>query len=74
MYCLKYAPNGRNSIGGKLPAKLSLTQTDLFFEISQIFAVFSAISLNIDELKVLNTAKISEILKKKCVGMIDNFA
>ena len=38
--------------------KLSLTQTDLSSEISQIFAVFSAISLNIDELKKLNTAKI----------------
>ena len=54
-------------------AKLSLTQTDLSFEISQIFAVFSAISLNIDELKALNRAKIGEILKEKCVGMIDNF-
>ena len=39
-------------------AKLSLTQTDLSFEIFQIFGVFIAISLNIDELKALNTPKI----------------
>ena len=38
--------------------KLPLTQTDLSFEISQIFAAFSAISLNINELKALNTEKI----------------
>ena len=39
-------------------AKVLLTQTDLSFEIFQIFAVFKTISLNIDELKALNTAKI----------------
>ena len=41
----------------ELEAKLSLTQTNLSFKISQIFAVFSAISLNIDKLKALNTTK-----------------
>ena len=35
--------------------------------------MISLISLNIDEQKALNTAKIWEILKEECVGMIDNF-
>ena len=38
-------------------AKLSFTQTDLL-RFLNFFAVFNAISLNIDELKALNTAKI----------------
>ena len=38
--------------------KIVTYSTDLSFEISQVFAVFSAISLNIDEVKALNTAKI----------------
>ena len=76
MYCLKYAPNGRNSIGGKLA---DVTQNCHSLKLISLlrflkfFAVFGAISLNIDELKALNTAKISEISKEKCVGMIDNF-
>ena len=61
MHFLKYAPNRRNSAGRrqtcKRQAKLSLTQTDLSFEISQFFSVFNAISLNMDELKALNAAK-----------------
>ena len=61
MYFLKYARNGRNRIGGKLAditqnchsLKLISLLTFLKF-----FAVFSALSLNIVELKGLNTAKI----------------
>ena len=65
---------GAIALEASLPTSLKIvTQTDLSFEISQYFAVFSAISLNIDELKTLNTAKMWEILKEKCVGMIDNF-
>ena len=49
---------GAIALEASLPTSLKIvTQTDLSFEISQIFAVFSAISLNIDELKALNTAK-----------------
>ena len=61
MYCLKYAPNGRNSIEGKL-ADITQNYHSLKFisllRFLKFFAVFSAISLNIDELKALNTAKI----------------
>ena len=39
-------------------AKLSIIPSQFSFRISQIFVVFSAISLNIDELMALNTAKI----------------
>ena len=76
MYCLKYAPNRRNSIGCKLA---DVTQNCHSLKLISLlrflkfFAVFSTISLNIDELKALNTAKIREILKEKCVGMNDNF-
>ena len=77
MYCLKYAPNGRNSIRGKLADVTqnchSLKLISLL-KFLKFFAAFSAISLKIDELKALNTAKIWEILNEKCVGMIDNFA
>ena len=60
MYCLKYAPNGRNSIGGKF---VDVTQNCHSLKLISLlrflkfFALFSAISLNIDELKALNTAK-----------------
>ena len=61
MYCLKYVPNGRNSIGGKLVDIMqnchSLKLISLL-KFLKFFAVFSAISLNIDKLKALNTAKI----------------
>ena len=76
MYCLKYAPNGRNSIGSNLTDVTqnchSLKLISLF-RFLKFFAVFSTISLNINELKALNTAKICEILKEKCVKIVDNF-
>ena len=61
MYCLKHAPNGRNSIGGKLAdvtQNCNSHKLISFLTFLKFFAVFSAISLNFDELKALNTAKI----------------
>ena len=58
---LKYAPNGRNNFGGKLAEVTqnchSLKMISLL-RFLKFFAVFSAFSLNIDELKALNAAKI----------------
>ena len=61
MYCSNYAPNGRNSIGSKL-ADVTQNYHSLklisLLRFLKFFAVFSAISLNIDEPKALNTTKI----------------
>ena len=46
--------------------KIVIHSTDFSFEISQAFAIFSAVSLNIDEPKALNATKFREILKKMC--------
>ena len=60
MYCLKYAPNGRNNTVGKLA---DVTQNCHSLKLISLLrflkflAGFSAIRLNIDELKALNTAK-----------------
>ena len=42
----------------KMSLKLSFTQTDLSFEISQIFSVFNAFSSLMFKLMALNAAKI----------------
>ena len=63
MYCLKYAPNGRNSrpIVGKFA---DVTQNCHSFKMISLlrflkfFAVFSVVNLNIDELKAIKYSKI----------------
>ena len=46
-------------------SKMSLTHTDLSFEIFQIFAVFNAFSLSMFKLMALNTAKNLRNLKRE---------
>ena len=48
-------------------AKLSIIQTDLSMEILLIFAIFSAFTLHIGELKALNTAQIGKIPNERSV-------